>query len=169
MTTHTFIARTAILLSLATALLLPTGAKAASLDVSASAPRAVEERTSVAVERDYTQAWKSLVSALQTNRAELLEADFTGAAREHWQKAIVGQRENGLSRRIVDRGHSLHITFYSPDGSAMQGIDTADLEIQYLDGSNVLGAEHVTARYLVLLTPAEDSWKVRGMEELPAR
>jgi hypothetical protein len=51
----------------------------------------------------------------------------------------------------------------------MQGIDTADLEIQYLDGSNVLSAEHVTARYLVLLTPAEDSWKVRGMEELPAR
>jgi hypothetical protein len=168
MTMGIFLARTTAMFALAMAF-LPASAQAASLDVSASTPRKVEETTSAAVDRDYTQAWKSLVSALEMNRAELLEEGFTGAARDRWQQAIAGQRRNGLSRRIMDHGHSLHITFYSPDGSAMQGVDTADLEIQYLDGSTILTAEHVKAHYLVLLTPAEDSWKVRGMEELPAR
>jgi aminopeptidase N len=148
---------------------LPSSVSAASLalDVSSAAPRQVEDTTASSIERDYAHAWSALSSALQANRAELLDENFTGAARDHWQHAIDSQRQNGLSRRIVDRGHHLRVLFYSLDGSALEAEDLADLEIEYRDGEKVLSSEHVTLRYLVLLTPAENSWKIRILEELP--
>lgn len=151
----------------------PTDVRAApapsySLDASAAAPRKVEETTAASVERDYLHGWQSLVSALQTNDAELLNENFTGTAREHFQQAIDSQRQSGLSRRIIDHGHAMHVVFYSLDGSSLQAIDTADLEIEYRDGGKVLSSEHVQVRYLVLLTPAENSWKIRILEELPS-
>lgn len=138
-----------------------------SLDTSSATPRAVEDTTAAAIERDYAYAWKSLVSALDANHPELLNENFTGIAREHWQQAIDLQRQNGLSRHIIDHGHSLRVTFYSLDGSALQAEDIADLEIEYRDGSKVLSSERIKSRYLVLLTPAENSWKIRILEELP--
>ena len=55
----------------------------------------------------------------------------------------------------------MRVTFYSLDGSALQAIDAADLEIEYREGGKLLSSERVQARYLVLLTPAENSWKIR--------
>jgi hypothetical protein len=46
--------------------------------------------------------------------------------------------------------------------------DTAQLEIQQLEGSNVVHSEQVTLHYLALLTPAENSWKVRVLQTVPA-
>jgi hypothetical protein len=45
--------------------------------------------------------------------------------------------------------------------------DTAQMEIQLLDGSNVVHSEQVNLHYLALLTPAENSWKVRVLESVP--
>ncbi len=137
-----------------------------SFDVAAARPRAVETTTAVAIQRDYTHAWKSLVSALAENRAGLLDEDFTGGARQHWQDAIHAQQKNGLSRRIVDHGHQVRVTFYSLDGSALEAVDTADLEIEYREGGKPLSSEHIQAHYRVLLTPAENSWKVRNLQEV---
>jgi hypothetical protein len=139
-----------------------------SFDAASAAPRPVEETTALAIQRDYAHAWQALASALENNRAGLLDENFTGSARQQWQEAIVAQQHNGLSRRIVDHGHKVRVTFYSLDGSALQAIDTADLEIQYREGSKLLAAERIQPRYLVLLTPAEDSWKVRILQEVPA-
>jgi hypothetical protein len=138
-----------------------------SLNTSSASPRTVEDTTAASIERDYAHAWKSLVAALEANRAELLTENFTGTARQRWQQAIDIQRQNGLSRRIVDHGHSLRVIFYSLDGSSLQLEDVADLEIEYRDGGKVLSSEHIKSRYLVLLTPAENSWKIRILEELP--
>jgi hypothetical protein len=66
----------------------------------------------------------------------------------------------------VDHGHQLQVLFYSADGSAMQLRDTAQLEIQYRDGSKVVHKESLSAHYLVLMTPAENSWKVRVLQEI---
>jgi hypothetical protein len=137
-----------------------------AFDATSATPRKVEPTTSEAVQRDYAHAWQRLVSALGENRTELLNEDFTGSARQQWQQTINDQKQNGLSRRIADRGHRVQIRFYSPDGSAMEALDTAELQIDYLDGSRILYSEHVTVRYLVLLTPAENSWKVRVLQEL---
>lgn len=148
---------------------IPATVHAASrtLDASASAPRPVEEATAAAIERDYLHGWKSLATALEANHAELLNENFTGTARQHWQQAIDLQQQSGLSRRIIDHGHSLRVTFYSLDGSALQAEDVADLEIEYRDGAKVLSSEHIHPHYFVLLTPAENSWKIRILEELP--
>lgn len=139
-----------------------------SFSTSGAVPREVEPATAQAVERDYNHAWQSLVLALEENRADRLSEDFIGDAQQQWQEAIRTQQQNGLSRRIVDHGHQVRISFYSPDGSSIEAIDTADLEIEYRDGSQVLSSERVQARYLVLFTPAENSWKIRVLQELPA-
>lgn len=165
-----FAARTIAVLCLSAGIaFMPATMHAASrtLDASASAPRPVEEATATAVERDYLHGWKSLAEALEANRAELLNENFTGTARQHWQQAVDLQQQSGLSRRIIDHGHSLRVTFYSLDGSALQAEDVADLEIEYRDGTKVLSSEHIHPHYLVLLTPAENSWKIRILEELP--
>ncbi len=46
--------------------------------------------------------------------------------------------------------------------------DTVQLEVQYLDGGKVIHSERVTGHYVVLMTPAENSWKVRILQEVPS-
>ncbi len=137
------------------------------LDISKAAPREVEDQTRDAVVRDYGRAWQSLELALEENRGDELSANFVGYAQNHWLETVKAQRASGLSRRTIDHGHQLQVIFYSADGSAMQLRDTAQLELQYLDGGKVIHKESLTSHYLVLMTPAENSWKVRVLEETP--
>jgi hypothetical protein len=136
------------------------------LDASKAAPRDVEEQTQASVVRDYGKAWQVLEQSLEENRADLLGGNFVGYALERWGQTAKAQNSAGLSRRIVDHGHHLEVAFYSVDGSAMQLRDTAQLEVQYLDKGRVIHKETMTARYLVLMTPAENSWKVRILQEI---
>ena len=77
------------------------------VDTSAS-PRQVEETTAAAIQRDYGQAWQSLISALQENRAEMLEENFTGAAREHWQaqSTLSGRTVSAAASSTMATGYS---------------------------------------------------------------
>jgi hypothetical protein len=136
------------------------------LDVSKAAPREVEDQTGESVARDYGKAWQSLEQALEQNRADLLNGTFVGYALDRWLQTVKAQEASGLSRRIADHGHRVEVVFYSAEGSAMQLRDTVQLEIQYLDGETVIHKEGVTAHYLVLMTPAENSWKVRILQEI---
>jgi hypothetical protein len=137
------------------------------LDTSNAAPRDVEDQTKDSIIRDYGGAWQALAQALEENRPDLLNSEFVGYAQDHWLQAVKAQKVAGLSRRIVDQGHHVQVIFYSPDGSAMQLRDTAQLEIEYRDGSKVVHSEELSAQYLVLMTPAENSWKVRVLQEIP--
>jgi hypothetical protein len=49
----------------------------------------------------------------------------------------------------------------------MQLRDTAQIELEVLDGDTVIHREQITQPYLVLMTVAEGSWKVRVLEEQP--
>ena len=138
-----------------------------AFDAGAATPRQVEEGTVKAVTRDYAAAWKSLGEAVEQNRADLLNANFAGTARERFGALVESQAKNGLRQRYVDRGHKVQVIFYSADGSSMQVRDTAQVEIQLLDGSEVVHSEQATVSYLALLTPAENSWKVRVLESVP--
>jgi hypothetical protein len=142
-------------------------AASVKLDVSAAGPRQVEDSTVQAIQRDYASAWVSLGRAVDENRADLLNGSFVGTAREQAAKLVDEQKKSGLHQRYVDHGHTAKVTFYSLDGSSMLVQDTAQLEIQQLDGSNVVHSEQVTVHYLALLTPAENSWKVRVLESVP--
>jgi hypothetical protein len=137
------------------------------LNASAAQPRQVEEVTEKAITRDYANAWKIMETALSENRTDQLAAGFSGIAEDKLQKRVEGQRASNLRTRIIDRGHKLEAIFYSPEGSALQVRDTAQLEIEYLDGSSVVHREQVTQKYLALLTVGEDRWKVRVLEEVP--
>ena len=137
------------------------------LNVSGAQPRQVEDVTEKAITRDYANAWKIMETALSDNRTDQLGAGFAGIAQDKLEQRIEGQRASNLKTRIIDRGHKLEAIFYSPEGSAMQVRDTAQLEIEYLNGNSVVHREQVTQKYLALLTVGEDRWKVRVLEEVP--
>lgn len=138
------------------------------IDTSQATPRDVEDQTQQSIIRDYGKAWQSLEQALENNRADALNANFVGYARDRWGGTISEQAKAGMSRRVQDRGHQLQVVFYSVEGSAMELRDTAQFEIQYLDGGKVVHSERVTGHYMVLMTPAENSWKVRILQEVPS-
>lgn len=131
-------------------------------------PRHLEDTTEQGVLRDYKTAWQNLATAMEQNRPDLLDASFVGFAHDKLGDAIAEQKKNGLRRRYIDHGHKLQAVFYSYDGSAMQLKDTANIEIQLLDGSKVVSSQPGTIFYVVLMTPAENSWKIRDLEAVPS-
>jgi hypothetical protein len=139
-----------------------------TLNVQTAAPRQVEDTTEKAIARDYAAAWQAMTSALDQNRSDLLSANFIGTAGEKLSATIAAQRNAGLHQRLVDKGHKVDVVFYSPEGSAIELQDTAQLEVQLLDGDKVVHSEDATVRYVALLTAAADSWKVRVLEAVPA-
>lgn len=139
-----------------------------TLNVQSTTPRQVEEATEKAVARDYAAAWQSMAEALDQNRLDLLSANFIGTASDKLAETIQQQKKAGLHRRYVDRGHKVQAVFYSSEGSAMELHDTAQLQVQLLDGDRVVASQDVTAQYVVLMTAAENSWKVRVLQEVPA-
>ncbi len=139
-----------------------------ALNVQNAGPRQVEDTTQRAVARDYAAAWQAMAEALKQNRTDGLGANFIGNAKEKLVATIDGQRKNGLHQEVVDRGHTVEAVFYSPEGSAMELHDTTQVQVQLMDGTKVVHSEDATVRYVVLLTAAENSWKVRVLEAVPS-
>lgn len=137
------------------------------LNTENAAPRQLEDVTQRAVVRDYTLAWQALTTALVNNSTEPLKDNFTGFALEKLTQRVKDQQEHGLKTRILDHGHHVDAIFYSRDGSAVQLRDTANLEIQVLDGSTVLHSEQAKVQYLAVMTGAADRWQVRVLESAP--
>ncbi len=142
---------------------------AVNLNVDNAGPRQVEDTTEKALARDYARAWNSMEAALAENRVDGLDTDFAGVALDELKDRVSEQQHTGLHTRFVDHGHRLQAVFYSPEGSAVQLIDTAQIEVQYLDGDKVLHSEQRTANYTVVMTAGENRWKVRVLQENPAQ
>ena len=134
------------------------------LDSSKASPRAVESRTEQAILRDYRFAWTSLAQALEFNTADPLEGPFVDTAKKSLSEKLTSQRRTGLSQRYLDQSHKLQAVFYAPEGDVIELHDTAEYQLQILDGSKVIHDEHVVQRYVVLMTPAADRWVVRQMQ-----
>jgi hypothetical protein len=130
-------------------------------------PRQIEDLTARNVPRDWGRAWQTLSVALEENRPELLGRAFTGLAKERLATTIAAQKKSGIRTRYIDHGHKLAAYFYSPDGGAMELHDTAQMEIQVLDGNTVVHDENITLHYVGLMTPAADHWEVRLFEAVP--
>jgi hypothetical protein len=138
------------------------------LDADKLGPRPIEELTGTAIARSYAQAWRDMAAALDSGRSEGLGDVFVGGALEQLNQRIADQRQTGVRVHIVDHGHSLKAVFYSSDGTAMQLLDQAQLEIQTFDGSKLIDSQTVPREYVVIMTPGADRWYVRNMEELSA-
>jgi hypothetical protein len=130
-------------------------------------PRALEKQTETGVIRDYLQAWRSLSAALEQNRAELLDPDFVGAAKDKLADTIREQAKLGIQTRYRDSAHDLQLVFYSPEGLSIQLVDTVEYDVQILDHQKVQTTQHVRARYVAVLTPTEVRWKVRIFQAEP--
>jgi hypothetical protein len=130
--------------------------------------RALEPQTQAAVVRDYLESWQSFSNAFEQNQASLLDADFVGIARDKLGAAIDDQRKLGIHTHYQDLSHNLQIVFYSPEGLSIQLIDTVEYDQQIFDQDKPIATQHVTVRYLVMLTPAETRWKVRLFQAEPA-
>ena len=130
-------------------------------------PRTLEKQTETAVVRDYLQAWHSLSGALEQNRADLLNADFVGTAKEKLSDTIKEQSKLGIQTRYVDKAHDVKVVFYSPEGLSIQLVDTVDYDVQLIDHEKPQITQHVRARYVAVLTPTEVQWKVRVFQAEP--
>jgi hypothetical protein len=139
------------------------------LDADGLVPRPIEQLTGTTVAHHYALAWRDLAGALESNRAEGLGEEFIGFARDRLTRRIGEQEQAGMHVRIVDRGHNLKAVFYSSDGTAMQLLDQAQLEIQTFDGSQLLDTQSALHEYIVLMTPGADRWYIRDLEEVSAK
>lgn len=137
---------------------------AVQFNASNAQPRQVEDNTQQAVIRDYSAAWKGLSTALANNSLAPLRENFTGFALDKLTQRLHGQQANGLTTRIIDHGHKVDAVFYSPDGSAIELKDTANIETQVLDEGNIIHSDEAQVHYYAVLTGAEDRWKVRVLE-----
>ncbi len=160
----TLVTVTGWMLSHSTSVIAAGNAPLVQLSVAGAAPRQVEEGTEQAIARDYAKALRAMSEAREQNRPELLGTMFVGVAKDEIEQAIRDQQSANVRVRTVDLGHRLQAVFYSQEGSAMQLRDTASVEIQVLDGNNVVHSEDATINYIVLMTPAADHWQVRVMQ-----
>lgn len=143
------------------------GVPRVQFDTSHIGPRQMEDVTSRHIPRDWGRAWQTLAVAFAQNRPGLLGQYFTGFAQQRLAAAIAAQQKSGVRTRYIDHGHKLAAYFYSPDGGAIELHDTTDLEIQVLDGKELVHSERVTLHYIGLMTPAADHWEVRLLEAAP--
>jgi hypothetical protein len=137
------------------------------LDSTKATPRSVESRTEQVILRDYGFAWTSMAQALEFNTADPLEGPFVDTAKKSLSEKLASQRRTGLSQRCLDQSHKLQAVFYAPEGDVIELHDTAEYQLQILDGGKVIHDEHVVRRYVVLMTPAADRWVVRQMQAVP--
>jgi hypothetical protein len=124
-------------------------------------PRSLPEQTGTAVIRDYLQSWQSLNAAFEQNRADLLDPSFVGTAKDKIAETIRQQAALGIRTRYQDRAHDIQIVFYSPVGLSLELTDKVEYDVQVLDHDRVKTSQRVSARYVIVLTPAEVRWRVR--------
>jgi hypothetical protein len=145
------------------------GKPVVQLNADRAAPRQVDEGVQQAITRDYAAAWQAMGDAVNANNPGALNEYFVGLALDKLTGRIRDQQSFGLKTRLIDRGHKVEAVFYSVDGSAMELKDTASIETQILDGNTILHSDNAQVQYYVVMTGAEDHWKVRVLESIPTR
>lgn len=128
---------------------------------------ALQQATATAAIRNYLQSWESFRAAFEQNRVDLLNRDFIGAAKDKLAQTIQQQAAAGLRTSYRDRSHDIQVVFYSPEGLSLELIDDVTYDMQLIDHDNSSAATHVTARYVVLLSPTETKWRVRVFQAIP--
>lgn len=137
------------------------------LNSKLAGPRALESLTENRILRDYRFAWSSMAHALEFNSLDPLEGPFAGDAKHCLHDTVISQQRSGLRQRYANQTHKLEAVFYAPEGDVMELHDTAEYQLQILDGDRIVHDEHVVTRYIVLMTPGADRWVVRQLQAVP--
>jgi hypothetical protein len=156
--------RSLLILSVSLAAVSAIGLAQATVRVEPSSlqgPRALPEQTGTAAIRDYLESWQSFSAAFEQNRTDLLGPAFVGSARDKLAQTIQQQAALGIRTRYQDRSHDIQIVFYSPDGLSIELTDKVGYDVEILDHDKVKTTQHLNARYVIVVTPAEVRWRVR--------
>ena len=138
-----------------------------SLNTSKAGPRAVETLTERSILRDYKFAWTNLELALESSSTAPVNGLFAGTASTWLNDAVASQRRNGLTSRYLNQNHKVEAVFYAPEGDVIELHDSADYDLQILDGGRTIHSEHAVVRYVVLMTPGADRWVIRQLQAVP--
>jgi hypothetical protein len=130
-------------------------------------PRPIADQTAEAAVRDYLESWQAMKSALDQNRASLLNRDFEGEAKDKLTAAISGQIKAGIHTKYEDRSHNIQIVFYSPEGLSIQLVDNVEYDQQVFLNGKLLATQPARARYVVVMTPSQVRWRVRVFQAQP--
>jgi hypothetical protein len=131
-------------------------------------PRPLNQQTEHALVRDYIQSWQALQAAFQQNRADLLDEDFVGGARDNLSASIKKQSALGMRTQYQGLSHNLQIVLYSPDGLSIELIDTVTYNVKVFDRNRLVATRKENARYLVVMTPSQLRWRVRVFQTTQA-
>ena len=123
--------------------------------------RTLKEQTASAAIRNYLQAWQTLRTALEDNRAAVLDQDFVGSAKDKIVESIRQQGVQGLHAIYQDQSHDIQVVFYSPEGLSLELTDRVEYDVQLFDHDKAVTTQHMKAKYVVVMTPAETRWRVR--------
>jgi hypothetical protein len=137
------------------------------LSAKGAGPREMEPTLQQSIPRDYVKAWQLLSTALDAGNPELLDQYWVGIARDKFQRLIRDEARTGIEVHYQNISHKLQAVFYPTDGAALLLYDDVQLEMQVKQSTRVIHTEKTTARYLVLMTPAQDRWVVRLLQEVP--
>lgn len=137
------------------------------LNTSKAGPRSMESQTETVILRDYKFAWANLGLALESNSTSPLSGLFVGTANAWLTNTVTGQRTSGLSSRYLNQNHKVEAVFYAPEGDMIELHDTADYDLQILDGGKTIHDEHVVVHYVVLMTPGAERWVIRQLQSVP--
>ena len=137
------------------------------LNTGKAGPRSVESPTERVILRDYRFAWANLEQAMESSSTAPLSGLFVGTANAWLTDAVASQRRNGLSSRYLNQNHKVDAVFYAPEGDMIELDDTADYDLEILDGDKTVHNEHVVVHYVVLMTPAADRWVIRQLQAVP--
>jgi hypothetical protein len=131
--------------------------------------RQLEPQTATSIVRDYIQSWQVLRAAFAQNQAALLDQDFVGTAHDRLAETIAEQAKLGLTTQYQDHSHDLQVVFYSPEGGSIEMTDQVQYDEQVLENGKVLTSQPMEAKYLIVVTPAENRWMVRLFQAEPAK
>jgi len=98
---------------------------------------------------------------MEQNRPDVLDSTFVGTAKDKLTETIQQQAKLGIHTSYQDRAHDIQIVFYSPEGLSIELTDKVEYDVQIADRGWVKTIQHVSARYVIVLTPAEVRWRVR--------
>ena len=138
-----------------------------TLNIGKTGPRVVEPLTQRAIVRDYRFAWANLDSSLGSNSPGRLNGLFAGTANAWLMSAVNSQRHIGVTSRYLNQIHKLEAAFYAPEGDVIELHDTAEYDLEILDGDKTIHSEHAIVHYVVLMTPGADRWVIRQLQAVP--
>jgi hypothetical protein len=137
------------------------------LETKETKPRVIESLTERGILRDYRFAWMNIGEALESNSLAPLEGSFAGDTKEWLRETVLNQQRSGLSQRYSGQNHKLEVVFYAPEGDVMEVHDTAEYQLQLLDGGKVIRDQHIVQHFVVLMTPGADHWVIRQLQAVP--